>query len=660
MKQPREYQDAAHWSTWNYIHDPNNYTGGVATDGKGPKYPLIVEATGLGKSLNIAMLMWHLSTTYPGVNIMQLCHVKELVASNYEELVGMWPTAPVGVYAASMNRRDTDYPLTFAMINSVANRAASFGKVDFVIIDECHRLSDNDKTMYGKFLDALRSKNPNLIVIGYTATDYRMKGGKLTDMGLFDDVVYDIGSGESFLWAVEQGYLILPVPTDPGFKVDDSEIGISGGDYKNSEASQAMRDQGIIEQAVDFSIEIAKKEGHRSAIAFAQSVEDADLIADMLSCKGYPTEAVHSRMDGDRDAILEAHKRGELWGVANKDILTTGWNNPLVTLMMNLRLTRSPGLWVQMVGRMTRPIWVRNDDGSMKYDIMTLEGRWASIHESGKLTSRVLDFCGNTERLGPINYPFIPGKRKKGAGGEAPVRTCSPAHNTYDHYEEEHNSPACSPATIHHTSVKVCPHCGYKWPKSNPVKVQASTSKLVTANNPLGLPPIKKKPKEYEVFSVHEMICTFNEGREYRDQDTGRMEKKLDTMKVTYRCGLDRFNEWVGMEHSEKSFYGKKSRKWWDIHSGDKPYPETIAEAVDRAHELKMPKFIRVWTNTKYPEVVGHDFIGTKFELPKEIGKIPDVHDPEPDPLEREREAAAKAMEYGGYGGGYYDDEIPF
>lgn len=672
MKQPRDYQTWTHNATMNFIMDPANWKGGAATEGYGPKYPLVVAATGLGKSMNIAMFIMDMLFNYgKGARILQLCHVKELVESNYLELMGMWPTAPAGVYAASMKQRDTGSQVIFAMINSVAKRAASFGRVDFVLIDEAHRLSDNDKALYSKFLEALREVNPNLIVIGYTATDYRMKGGKLTEMGLFDEVVYDIGSGDSFVWAVEQGYLVMPVPTDPGFQLDDSGVKVSGGEYKTSDASAAMHDQNLIERAVDYSIKIAREEGHKSSISFGQSAEDCDLIADMFSYKGFPMEAVHTKMDGDRDDILERHKRGELWGVASRDILTTGWNNPLVSLMINLRLTRSPGLWVQMVGRMTRPLWVNHfygptggptidDEG--RWNIGTLEGRLGSINQSGKLFSRVLDFCGNTERLGPINYPFIPNKRKKG-GGEAPVRKCDGTTE-----EGQAAGMGCNPVTIHHTSVRVCPHCGYEWPKSYNLDIKASTSELVSKVNPLGLPEVKKKPKEYEVFSVHEIVCTHHHGKVIKRASDGEvLESKPNTMRVDYRCGHRKFPRWICIEHPKGSWAKNKANEWWEDHSGEKPCPDSIEEAIERVEELIKPKFVKVWINTNCPEIVAYDFIGHRFEeVALDLSnprKKRELHEPEEDPLEKEREQAFKSASYGSYSGtgDYdYDDDIPF
>lgn len=652
MKIPRDYQNWTHNATWEYIHNPLNHS---PNNGKErPNNPLIVQATGLGKSMNIAMLIWHLSVTYPGVRIMQLAHVQELVGGNYEELMGMWPQAPAGVYASGLKLRDTTSDIVFAMINSVAKRAASFGKVDFLLIDEVHRLSDKDKSMYGQFIAELRKINPNMIVVGYTATPFRMGTGMIIDGDMFDEVVYDIGSGESFVWAVQNGYLIMPVPTDPGFQVDDSGVGISSGEFKTSEASAALHDQGIIEQAVDYSIAIAKEENRRSAIAFCQSIDDADLIADMLTMKGYPTEAVHSRMKGDREEILKAHKNGGLWGITNKDILTTGWNNPRVELFIGLRLTRSPGLWVQMIGRMTRPNWVNHighNGGPPLHDINTLAGRLASIQESGKLTARVLDFCGNTDRLGAINYPNIP-KRRGAGGGDQPMRLCDGVPTSDKHDE----GMGCQPATYHHVSVKVCPHCGYEWPVSSNVGAKASGSKLVIEvdpKNPLGLPEIEKVEKVFEVFGVHELICTHHTGKNDKEGN-----KKLDTLKASYRCGNRVFPVWVGIEHDRKKFYGGKAVDWWVDHSGTKPIPDEVQEAVDRAGELKLPKFVKVWTNTKFPEIVAYDFVGTKFEKSSEIGVPPTIHEPEPDPVEEERAKAAEAESWRGEM--YYDDEIPF
>ncbi|MGL5734040.1 MAG: DEAD/DEAH box helicase [Beijerinckiaceae bacterium] len=603
--QPRDYQEACDAHLWAYLH---NQPG---------KNPLVVMATGLGKSMQMAMAKWRLLHNYPYLRILNLTHVKELVEGNYKALRRLWPRAPAGVYSAGLGIKDARNQITFCGIQSVAKRPATFGKIDFVFIDEAHRMSPEDAATYGKFLTALKAVNPNLIIIGFTATDYRMKGGRLTDMGLFDDVVFDIGSGESFVWAIDNGYLSRPVPADPGFEIDDSKIHLLAGEYKEGEASQAWEDQNILERAVDLMIALGEEQNRKSWISFCQSIENAELVADMFRYKGYAFEAVHSKRS-DRDEVLKVFKEGGLRGVSNKDVLTTGFDHPPIDLIGMKRLTRSPGLWVQMCGRGTRPVYAPG------FDITTLQGRLDAILASDKQNCLVLDFAGNTKRLGAINYPRVPGAKKKG-GGEQPVRTCK----------------QCNPHTYHHPSVKICPHCSFIFPPPETIKAIASTQSLVLD---LKLPP--PMPEKITVEGVHQMICSLNEGK----------AGKKDTMRVDYICGYNRFSTWVCFEHDAKTFPRIKAEEWWRAHGGLGPAPYSIEEALEQSESFRKPKFIRVKQGQKFNEVTQYDFIGTRFELPPELGGPP-LADPDPDPKVAERPALSKAEKELK---DMLDDEIPF
>jgi len=603
MFNPRDYQEAAHSHLLAYLFNQPH------------KNPLVVAATGTGKSLLMAMAKWHLMELAPHLRILNLTHVKELVEGNYKTLKRLWPEAPAGVYSAGLKIKDARHPITFCGIQSVAKRPATFGKIDFVFIDEAHRMSPNDEATYGKFLAALREVNPNLIVVGYTATDYRMKGGRLTDHGLFDDVVFDIGSGESFIWLIQNGYLSNLVPVDTGFELDESQIRLQGGEYRADEASAAWKDQGLLEEAVNYQIAIAEKQGRKCWMNFCQSIDDAELVADMFTFKGYPVQAVHSKRD-DRDEVIARFKAGELIGITNKDVLTTGFDHPPIDLIGMLRLTRSPGLWVQMLGRGTRPVFAPG------FDIDTVEGRLAAIAASPKQNCLVLDFAGNTKRLGPINYPIVPAARKGKGGGKPPVRICK----------------ECDPWSMHHTSVKVCPHCGFEFPPPETFKATAGTDALVLDLANLPPPP----PREEKVYSVHEMICEHHHGK----------GGKKDTMRVRYRIGYSSVSTWVCIEHPENSWARKCAESWWTQHGGQIPVPDIVEDALEQVADLNMPKFIKVLEGDKYPEVLAYDFVGTAFELDL-TSTEPKLKEPDPDPL-------AYAGEASPYGHGQYDDEIPF
>lgn len=584
-KQPRDYQVNAATALWNHVHlQPE-------------RRPLVVMPTGSGKSLTMAMFITGIISAYPHVRIASVVHREELVKSNAAAITDMMPQVPLGVYASGMGRREIRQ-ITVAMIDSVAKRATAFGRIDFLLVDEAHRISDKETTTYQKFISALREKNPNLVVIGFTATDWRMGSGKLTDSGIFDDVCYDLSSGEAFIWMLEQGYLVRPVPKSTAVQVDEHDISIKMGEYDATQS--AFEFSKILEPAVD---EIIIKGHDRQAwLTFAQSIDHAELIADMMNFKGIPTVAVHSKMKGSREDALAKHRRGEYRSIVNKDILTTGYDDPRIDLIAMLRLTNSVGLWVQMLGRGTRPLWA--DHGN--FDITTREGRLASIAASPKQNCLVLDFAGNTTRLGPINYPNIP-KKRKGAGGDPPVREC----------------PECGEYV--HISIRECPGCGYVFPEKPKWTPGASETVLVEDRT-------KPKEKEYAIFGVGQMVFSRHQARD---------PSKPVSMKVDYFCGVRRFSSWVCPEHAHP-FAKKRAADWWKAHqhiTDKSPVPETVDAMMQKTSDLRKPKFIKVWINTKYPEIEDYDFRGTRFELPPEFGGPP-LQEP------TEALAAAAAMKH--------------
>ena len=568
MKTPFDYQDASHAALINYLHNPNNYG----------KNPLVVLATGAGKSLSHAMFIYHMLSMYPHLRMMCLTHVKELVDGNYTETLEFWPSAPLGMYSASLKRKETWGQVTYGNIQSVHRNPATWGHIDFLLIDEAHLVSDTG--MYFKFITALRKKNPNLIVIGFTATHYRMKQGLLTEGedALFDEVVFDLATGDSFVWLVDNYYLCEPLPQHPGFELETDDIKITGGEFNNKDAALAIEEQNLLERAVDTTITTALAEGRRAWLTFNQSVEQAKLVADMYTYKGYPHEAVYSGMS-DRDAVQQCFRDGGLRGLTNMNILTTGSNFPIIDMLSAQRLTRSVSLWVQMVGRGTRQLFQPG------FDLNTFEGRKASYEASPKKNCRVLDFVGNTKRLGPINYPKIPGRRKKGGGGEAPVRTC----------------PDCG--AMFHPTIQTCPECGYEFPPPQKLQMKASEASIMARFQEQFPEP---KPKEFMAYTVYDIICERHAGR----------EDKPDTLKVTYRCGSQgkerKFSTWLCFDHPRDKFPYRKACDWWSAHKGGKK-PLTVQDAIDGFEKVVKPMFIKVWVNTKYPEIDDYDFAGGKF-----------------------------------------------
>ena len=132
---------------------------------------VLVLPTGSGKSLVIAEL-----ARLAKRKILVVTHVQELVEQNASKYAALGLTP--GIYSAGLKQRDTDHQVIFASIQSIARNLDRFNH-DFslIIIDECHRVSDNDESLYQKLINHIKQNNLSLKVLGLTATPYRLGHG---------------------------------------------------------------------------------------------------------------------------------------------------------------------------------------------------------------------------------------------------------------------------------------------------------------------------------------------------------------------------------------------------------------------------------------------------------------------------------------------------
>lgn len=382
--------------------------------------PCLVLPTGSGKSHIVAALCKDALQNWPETRVLMLTHVKELIEQNAEKMRQHWPGAPLGIYSASIGRKDLGEPITFAGIQSVRTKAGALGHIDLVIIDECHLVNHKDEGGYRKLLGELKAINPHLRVIGLTATPYRLGHGLITDKpALFDDLLEPVSIEE----LVFKGYLATLRSKITKVKLDVSGVKKRGGEFIESEL-QAAVDTDDKNQAVVH--EVMALAGERKAwLFFCAGVKHAEHVAEVLRQQGVTAECVTGDTPKkERERILTEFKAGRIRALTNANVLTTGFDYPDIDLVVMLRPTMSASLYVQMAGR----------------------GMRVKSHTDHCL---VLDFAGVVESHGPITNVQPPKKGGDG-NGEAPVKVC-------DHCGE-----------LVHISVMVCPSCGEQFPE--PVK----------------------------------------------------------------------------------------------------------------------------------------------------------------------------------------------
>lgn len=537
---PRWYQAEAVASIHNYF----------GSGGRGN--PVVAMPTGTGKSVVIAQFIMGVMQQWPNQRMMMITHVKELIEQNAEKLLQMWPSAPLGIYSAGLNSRDMRLPLIFGGIQSIApeiKRAdpnappmfKHFGFIDLIIIDECHLLSEKEDSGYQYVIDELRKINPNLKVIGLTATPYRTKIGTITDNGIFTDMCYDITDFESFNRLVREGFLAPLVARMGQSQIDMSEVKMRAGEFVESDVVKAMNKDDTIVKVVNEIIYYGY--GQRKAwLMFATGIETTEHMASIFQSYGMDVLPVHSKLNSTvNDETIAAFKAGEILGIVNGQKLTTGFDHPPIDLIGDANPTSSPGKHVQKMGRGTRPC-------------------------EGKENCLYLDFGRNVERLGPINDPIVPNnKRRKSKPGDAPVKLC----------------PNCG--IYAHTTARVCENCEFEFPKNMMTNVSKSSSTFAPMR-------LSEEEKVIETFEVSQVFNTVH-----------RKANTPPSIRVTYACGLQSFSEFVTLEH--QGYAKQRAREWWKMRHGEEP-PKTTEEAMQKFSELRVPKRIRVWVNKKYPEIL--------------------------------------------------------
>ena len=529
---------------------------------KYPGNPICALPTGTGKSYVIAELLRQMFTQYPALRVLMATHVGELVEQNVAELQGLWPMAPVGIYSAGLGKKEIR-PITFATIKSILNGADELGWVDIVIVDECHLFSPEDNTSYQLLMAGLQAKNPNLRLIGLSATPYRLGQGMLThpiwrndawQPSIFSDVCYDITQRESFNRLIDEGYLAMLVPKATDTKIDVSEVAIRGGEFVQGELQDAVDKDEITYAAVRETIILGKDRKHW--LCFGTGSRHCEHITKMFIQCGVSAVCVHSKTKkSDRVEALRKFRSGEARVLVNNIIYSVGFNFKPIDLLVDMQPTNSTSRHVQKYGRGTRP-----------------------SPETGKQDCLVLDFSGNTGRLGPINDPKIPSSRKPGERNnderEAPVKVC-PKCNSYVH-----------------SSNRWC-KCGHEFPYARPeLTATADTLEIVATTG--------ARFQEYTVTSV-----------EYA-RHLSKHQDKPDSLKVIYRCGpIQSWVEWVCLDH--KGYPGVRARDWWRECSAREEVPANLDEALQQRSKLRQATHIRVWTNCDPPKITDRDYSGTMF-----------------------------------------------
>ena len=366
--------------------------------------PCLIEAvTAAGKSHVIADFAARIHAT-TGKRILCLAPSAELVTQNREKFLATGN--PASMFSASAGAKCLRHPVVFGSPLTVKNRISRFQDgYAAVVLDEAHGITPTVRSI----IEAMRAGNPNLRVVGLTATPYRLGDGYIfrewpdgkpnsDDTArdpYFAKCVYRITGPD----LIEQGFLTPPVIGETGAEhYDTSGLALnSRGQFDADAVDRAYHGHGRKTAAIVADV-VARSRDRMGVMLFAATVRHAEevlasLPPDMSAMITGETPAA------DRKSIIARFKDRRIKYLVSVATLTTGFDAPHVDVIAILRKTESVGLLQQIIGRGLR------------------------LHPE-KRDCQILDYAGNIETHCPDGDLFAPAVKAGKGGGDSNGMKC--------------------------------------------------------------------------------------------------------------------------------------------------------------------------------------------------------------------------------------------
>lgn len=349
---------------------------------------VLVLATGLGKTVVFSHVIGRMRG-----RALVLAHREELIWQAARKVEEVAAGAHVEVEMAEYRASTRSLNDAHVVVSSIQTQCAGFGGAgrmarfedgfDLIVIDECHHAP---AASYRRVLKHYRAINPDVRILGVTATPDR--ADKLALGSTFDSVAFSYGIDS----AIPDGWL-CPIVQQPIHVtgLDLSSVRTVAGDFNGADLSRILEQERIIHE---FAHPTFEQIGRRRGIVFCASVKQAEMFSEILNRWRPGMSEMVSGMTPkhERRAILDRFASGDVQVVCNCGVLTEGFDDPGVEVIVMARPTKSRALFTQMVGRATRTL-PGVVDGCEDAD-----ARAMAIAASAKPSCEVIDFVGVTGR----------------------------------------------------------------------------------------------------------------------------------------------------------------------------------------------------------------------------------------------------------------------
>jgi len=403
----RPYQQEAHDAAIEWIKKTNDAC-------------VLELPTGSGKSLIVAAIANTLHSISKGKHVLCIVPSKELLEQNAEKYEATGNLC--SLFSASVGETCLKHPVVFGTPISIKNKIHRFGpKFCAVVLDEAHKITPTVKAI----IESLKVHNPNLRVIGLSATPFRLGDGyiyRLNEHGkangndtannpYFTAKVFTVYARD----LIKQGYLSRPVIGAihaDHYKTLDMQVNRIGN-FAQADIDRAFHGQGRLTSTIVEDI-VNQARDRQGVMIFAATIQHAYEVMESLplSLSAIITGSTNKT---EREQILEKFKSRRIKYLVNVSVLTTGFDAPHVDLVAILRATESVALLQQIIGR----------------------GLRIAEHKDDCL---ILDYAENVERHCPDGDIFNPDiKAKAVSSGSTAIECYCPDCNSINTFTLKDN-----------------------------------------------------------------------------------------------------------------------------------------------------------------------------------------------------------------------------
>ena len=297
---------------------------------------LVVAATGIGKTYLAAFD----SREYQ--RILFVAHREEILKQAEKSFKNVRPMSERGFFIGT--QKDTTKDIIFASVQSLGKNDSlklfQPDYFDYIIVDEFHHaVAQNYQNIINYF-------QPRFL-LGLTATPERLDSKDV--LAICDyNLVYEAPLKK----AINQGWLV-PFRY---YAIFDETVNYETIDYRNGKYQTTQLEEALsIHKRADLIFSHYKKYRSTRAMGFCMSKHHAEFMADYFVKHGVSACAVYSGDEGvhntAREEALSKLVKGEINVIFSVDMFNEGLDIASLDMVMMLRPTESPTIFLQQLGR---------------------------------------------------------------------------------------------------------------------------------------------------------------------------------------------------------------------------------------------------------------------------------------------------------------------